>query len=61
MNLDTIEAFDPFYDAHPEQVLANFDKHAVLIDNFFDQIEIGYGHEEEETLSHNRPASEVKV
>ena len=47
LNLDTIEAFDPFYDAHPEQVLANFDKHAVLIDNFFDQIEIGYGHEEE--------------
>lgn len=47
LTLDTLETFDPFYDAHPEQVLANFDRHAVLVDNFFDQIEIGYGHEEE--------------
>lgn len=47
LTLDTLETFDPFYDAHPEQVLANFDRHAVLVDNFFDQVEIGYGHEEE--------------
>ena len=46
-SLDQLDAFDPFRDAHPEHVLANFDRMAILVDNFFDEVEIGYGHEEE--------------
>ena len=47
LSLDQLDAFDPFRDAHPEHVLANFDRMAILVDNFFDEVEIGYGHEEE--------------
>ena len=47
LTLDQIDTFDPLHDAHPEHVLANFDRMAILVDNFFDEVEIGYGHEEE--------------
>ena len=47
LSLDQLDSFDPFKDAHPERVLENFDQMTMLVDNFFDEVEIGYGHEEE--------------
>ncbi len=55
LSLDTITTFDPQYDAHPEAVLKNFDKLSLLVDNFFDEIEVGYGHEDPTSLESTPP------
>ena len=51
LTLDSLEAFDPHHDAHPETVLKNFGPLSQLVDRFFDEIEVGYGYEDEDSVS----------
>lgn len=55
LTLDMLKTFDPFQDAHPENVMVNFDKYARLVDNFFDEVEIGYGHEGPDSVGAQPP------
>lgn len=55
LTLDTIKTFDPMHDAHPEVVLKNFDKLSLHVDNFFNEIEVGYGHEDPTSLESTPP------
>jgi hypothetical protein len=41
VQIDNIKTFDPYKNAHPDIVLANFDRYASLVSAFFDEVEVG--------------------
>ena len=43
--LNQLSTFDPIVDAHPENVLKNFSSLSLQVDNWFNEVEIGIGHE----------------
>jgi hypothetical protein len=51
LTLDALDSFDPIHDAHPETVLRNFGALSQLVDRFFDEVEVGYGYEDEDNVS----------
>ena len=61
LTLDMLKTFDPFQDAHPENVMVNFDKYARLVDNFFDEVEIDTDMKAPIQSAHNRRVSEAKT
>lgn len=42
-----LESFNPAKDAHPEEVLANFDVYSSYVASFYDKVQIGQDHESE--------------
>ena len=57
LTLDSLDSFDPQHDAHPETVLRNFGKLSNLVDKFFDEVEVGYGYEDEDSVAGQLPCS----
>lgn len=45
-----LDQFNPFKDAHPETVIANFDAYSSFVASFYDKVQIGQDYESEDDL-----------